>query len=216
MTITLITAGPSPFGRKVAVALLEKGISFETILDTPWSGETITRHHSPLEQLPILLAGNETVFDSTLILEWIETRYPTPPLLPIDVDARLAARKRQVLGERLMEVAQTLILELHRPQPGADWVERQTRKIEGGLAALEQLYRVRGQSALDLGDIAVATTLLLFEHAVSAGYSPDIEVLHWRSRYPSLTAFVTRVEKYPSFVATRPQAMTLDLTETVA
>ena len=51
----LINAGPSPYGRKVAVALHEKGIAFETVLDLPWAEAHATRVHSPLEQLPILL-----------------------------------------------------------------------------------------------------------------------------------------------------------------
>ena len=217
MALKLINAGPSPYGRKVAIALLEKGLDFDVVLDTPWAAGTITPHHSPLEQLPILIADGETVYDSSYILEWIETRFPEPPLLPTDIDARLAARKRQMLGERLMEVMTLLLFELHRPEPGKDWVDRQTRKMHGGLAALDALYADRAQAdeSLDLGDIAVATTLLVFEHAVRAGYSPDLPALQWRRRFPALTAFVERVEERPSFAQTRPQAMELDLTKTV-
>lgn len=215
MAFTLINAGPSPFGRKVAIALLEKGLAFDVVLDTPWGAETVTPQHSPLEQLPILLADGETLYDSAYILEWLETRYPTPALLPEDPAARLAARRCQMLAERLMEIAQLLIMELHRPQPGADWVARQTRKINGGLAALDALYGERGEGALDLGDIAAATTLLLFEHAVAAGYSPNIAALRWRGVYPALTQLVEKLEDRPSFVVTRPQAMALDLAETV-
>ena len=217
MAFTLINAGPSPFGRKVAIALLEKGLEFEVVLDTPWAAGTITPRHNPLEQLPILIAGDETVFDSGYIVEWIETRHPVPPLLPADPDARLAARKRQMLGERLMEIAQLLIMEMHRPQPGTDWIDRQTRKIDGGLAALDSLYEQRGIAGetIDLGDIAVATTTLVFEHAVRAGYSPDIAALRWRGRFPALTEFVESIENRASFVATRPQEMALDLAATV-
>ena len=217
MAFTLINAGPSPYGRKVAIALLEKGLDFDVVLDTPWAAGTITPHHSPLEQLPILIANGETVYDSSYILEWIETRFPEPPLLPADADGRLAARKRQMLGERLMEVMTLLLFELHRPEPGKDWVDRQTRKMHGGLAALDQLYEQRAITGetIDLGDIAVATTVLVFEHAVTAGYSPDIAAMRWRGKYPALTKFVVSIEQRPSFVATRPQDMALDLSATV-
>lgn len=217
MAFTLINAGPSPFGRKVAIALLEKGLGFDIEMDTPWAAGTVTPQYNPLEQLPILIAGDETLFDSGYIVEWIETRHPTPPLLPAEPDARLAARKRQMLGERLMEIAQLLIMEIHRPNPSIDWIDRQTRKINGGLAALDQLYEQRGIAGetIDLGDIAVATTALVFEHAVTAGYSPDIAALHWRGRFPALTKFVESVEHRPSFAATRPQEMALDLAATV-
>ena len=217
MALKLINAGPSPFGRKVAIALLEKGLEFDVQMDAPWAMGSVTPHHNPLEQLPILIAGDETLFDSSYILEWIEARNPAPPLIPADPDARLATRKRQMLGERLMEIAQLLIMEMHRLKPSPDWIDRQTRKINGGLAALDQLYGQREISgeAIDLGDIAVATTLLVFEHAVTAGYSPDIAALLWRGRFVALTKFVESVEHRPSFVATRPQAMALDLAATV-
>ena len=217
MALKLINAGPSPFGRKVAIALLEKGLKFDVQMDTPWAAGTVTPQHNPLEQLPILIAGDDALFDSAYIVEWIETRYPTPPLLPADPDARLAARKRQMLGERLMEITQLLIMEMHRSQPSDDWIDRQTRKINGGLAALDQLYEYRGipSVTVDLGDIAVATTVLVFEHAVTAGYTSEIAALRWRGRYPALTRFVESIEQRPSFVATRPQEMALDLAATV-
>ena len=106
----LINAGPSPYGRKVAVALHEKGIAFETVLDLPWGEAHATRAHSPLEQLPILLPDDgEAVYDSSFILDWLEWTHPMPALLPTQLSARLIARRQQVLGERLMEIAQSLI-----------------------------------------------------------------------------------------------------------
>ena len=45
---TLINAGPSPYGRKVSVALYEKGLPFRTIFDLPWAEAVETRQHSPL------------------------------------------------------------------------------------------------------------------------------------------------------------------------
>lgn len=95
-----------------------------------------------------------------------------------------------------MEIAQNLILEVHRRDPGQPRVDRQMRKLNDGLAALEQIYGARDMrhdTAIGLGDIAVATTLLLFEHAVVAGYSSDIEALRWRRKYPHLTTFAATV-----------------------
>ena len=217
--LTLINARPSPFGRKVAIALEEKGLEYTVRYDMPWGEGTCTPQFSPLEQLPILVtADGESVYDSTFILEWLEARYPAVPLLPAAVEPRLAAKQRQMLGERLMEIAQNLIFELHRPEPSAPWVERQTRKILGGLSELERLYAAKAQAggpALDLGDIAVGTTVLLYEFAVAAGLSPPIDALVWRGRYPKLTDCVERWERRPSFVATVPQSMDVNLRATV-
>jgi glutathione S-transferase len=219
MRFTLINARPSPFGRKVAIALLEKGISYTTQYDVPWGDQTCTPNFNPLEQLPILIDDQgETVYDSNYILEWLETRFPTPPLLPCDAEPRLAAKKRQMLGERLMEIAQSLIFELHRPDPSTAWIERQTRKLVGGFPELERLHADRRPAVdggIDLGDIAVGTTLLLFEFAVAAGLSPRIDALVWRGRYSGLTRFLETLEVRPSFAATAPQPMDVDLQATV-
>jgi glutathione S-transferase len=219
MPFTLINARPSPFGRKVAIALIEKGIEYEVQYDVPWGSETCTPEYSPLQQLPILLSPDgETVYDSTYILEWLETRYPSPALLPVEADQRLAAKHRQMLGERLMEIAQSLIFETHRPDPSTAWIERQTRKLHGGFATLEQLHQSRStssQTPIDLGDIAIGTTALLLEFAVSAGLSPPIEALVWRGRYAALTRFLEQLEIRPSFAATVPRPMEVDLQSTV-
>lgn len=219
MSFTLINARPSPFGRKVAIALIEKGIEYAVRYDMPWGSETCTPEFSPLEQLPILIDENgESIYDSTYILEWLESKFPTPPLLPKGVERRLAAKKRQLLGERLMEIAQNLIFEMHRPDPSTAWIERQTRKILGGLVEMERLHanhRADDDGSIDLGDIAIGTTLLLFEFAVAAGLSPAIDALRWRSRYTKLTQLVERLECRPSFVATVPRNMDVDLQATV-
>lgn len=220
MTFTLINARPSPFGRKVAICLLEKGIAFDVRYDVPWGSGTCTPEFSPLEQLPILISDTgEIVYDSSFILDWLEVRFPDPPLMPANLDDRLLAAKRRMLGERLMEVAQALIFELHRPEPSKPWVERQSRKVLGAMSELDRLYRARvltGAMRFDFGDIAVATTLLGLEFAVDSGLSPDVPTIRWRDRYPALVAMTRILELTPSFAATRPQMMEVNLQATVA
>lgn len=219
MAFTLINARPSPFGRKVAIALREKGLAYTVQYDVPWGEGTCTPQYSPLEQLPILITETgENIYDSAYILDWLEAKFPAPALLPEGVDARLEAGHRRLLGERLMEVAQSLIFELTRPQPSGPWVDRQTRKIKGGLAALEELYTpaARQDGPLDLGDIAVATTLLGVEFAIASGLSPEVPVLAWRGAYPALTARIAALESRPSFTATAPALMDVNLQSVVA
>lgn len=217
MAFTLINARPSPFGRKVAIALIEKGLDYTVQYDVPWGPGTCTPEYSPLEQLPILVtASGEKVYDSVYILDWLEARHPHPALLPDGIDARLDAKLRQLLGERLMEVAQAIIFEWHRPDPSAAWIDRQTRKVLSVLADLERRYVERGTPGnIDLGDIAVATTLTIFEFAVAAGLTRPIDAIVWRGRHPALTAFVDHIERRPSFAATVPQPMDVDLQATV-
>ena len=212
----LINAGPSPYGRKVAVALHEKGVPFETKYDLPWADAVETRQYSPLEQLPILLVpGEEPIYDSSYILQWLEAHHPTPALLPPDRDERLAALKLLTLGERLMEIAQAIIFETYRPQPSEQGIDRGTRKIVRGLAEVERLVATGKPPSVDrpihLGHIAVATTLLVWEFVVAEKMSPPIDAFVWRGRYPALTALVTELERRASFVATEPQSMNVDI-----
>lgn len=215
----LINARPSPFGRRVAIALIEKGVDFEVTYDVPWGPDTCTPEYSPFQQLPILVTPNgKTLYESGYILEWLETKFPEPALLPANPDRRLEAKYRQMLGERLMDFAQALVFEYNRPEPSQHWIERQSRKVVGGVQALEKAYSADGRIAgdpLDTGDIAAATTLLLFDFIAPAGLGPDLPEFRWRSKAPALADAVERLDQRPSFVATRPQPMDVDLKATV-
>ena len=219
MTFTLINARPSPFGRKVAIALIEKGLDYKVQYDVPWGNQTCTPEYSPLQQLPILIEEDgHCIYDSVYILEWLERRFPQPALLPSGTDAILEAKLRQMLGERLMEVFQSLVFELHRPDPSTPWIERQERKLKGVFAELDRIVEgrvVADHQPVDLGDIAVATTLLVLEFSVPAKLCPDIDIIRWRGRYPNLTRYVSALATRPSFVATVPQPMDVDLSATV-
>ena len=171
MSFTLINARPSPYGRKVAIALIEKGLRYRVQYDVPWGEDTCTPDYSPFQQLPILITDQrENIYDSTYILEWLEHVYPEPALLPRDNIALLYQKLIQMLGERLMEAAQTLIFEVQREAPSEAWVQRQSAKIVGGLAELEKQVagrEIHAGEPLMLGDIAAGTTLLAVEFAVA-------------------------------------------------
>ena len=216
----LINARPSPYGRKVAVALKETKIPFDVEYDVPWAGTTRTPEFNPLEQLPILILDtDEVVYDSTYILEWLELRYPESPLLPVDVDAKLAAKLLQMLGERLMEFTATIVFELQRAEPARAWMNRHESKLRRGLAELDRLLARRRPGVsepITLGDIAVGTTLQSIHFMMAHGLMADLEVLKWEERHPNLVEFVNALEERPSFRETRPEMMDVDLQAVVA
>ena len=84
-TVTVFDHPLSPYGQKVKIALLEKGVAFEAPLPgNIGSGNTggDFARISPRGEVPALLDGEVAIFDSTVILEYIEDRWPTPALLP--------------------------------------------------------------------------------------------------------------------------------------
>lgn len=219
MTFTLINAAPSPFGRKVAIALIEKGLDYKIQYDVPWGDQTCTPEYSPLQQLPILIEEDgHCIYDSVYILEWLERRFPTPALLPPGIDALLEAKLRQLLGERLIEVFGQIVFELQRSEPSAPWVERQERKIRRIFPELDRMLENRviaDDQSIDLGDIAVGTALLVCESVVAFGHCPDIDIIRWRGRYSHLTRYMAWLEARPSFTATPYRTMEVDLSATV-
>jgi glutathione S-transferase len=210
----LINAKASPFGRKVAVALIEKGIPFEMVFDEPWSDQTCTPHYNPLEQLPILIADDgEVAFDSTFILEWIERRFPSPALLPRDDDGILAAKRLQVLAEGVMMAAGGIVSELSRPAPGTAWIERQKRKVVGGIGAIERQIAGKDFAIGDRfgqADIGIGCNLSMLTF-MAADLGLDVPELGWREDHPALASYVDRLEARPSFQKTQPRSMAVDL-----
>lgn len=197
----LISATPSPFARKVRIALAEKGIPFELITEVPWDSATQTPKYNPLEKLPILLTQDgASVFDSRFILEWLEAYHPHPSLLPSDREERLAARQMEVLADGVCDAFVLYFFERQRgAQQSTEWLARQRRKIDGGVREIARLIGTREYAVGDrfsLGDIAAATVV----GYLSVRY-PDLDL---RSALPNLAAYSDRMERRPSFAASRP------------
>jgi len=96
---TRIYSGPlSLFGAKAQIAALEKGLAFELVM-VPFDRDDnyLPKHPevlrvNPKAQVPVLVDDEVELFDSTQIFEYLEDRYPTPPLWPREVAARARAR----------------------------------------------------------------------------------------------------------------------------
>jgi len=91
----LYEAPGSPYAQKIKIALREKGLAFDLEWpDSLGTGRTDDAFGTgnPRAEVPMLVDGAARIFDSTIILEYLEDRYPDPPLLPSDPAARAAAR----------------------------------------------------------------------------------------------------------------------------
>ena len=198
----LISASPSPYARKVRIALAEKSLPFELVTEVPWDSTTTTPRHNPLEKLPILILDDGTsVYESRYILEYLEAHHPTPPLLPPDIDGILAARKLEVLADGVCDAFVLAFFERQRApeRQSAPWLDRQTRKIKGGIAEIARLIGQRTFAVgerFGLGDIAVGS---MFGY-LAVRY-PELAVA---KAYPDLARYAAGLEARPSFATTRP------------
>ena len=83
--LKLISATPSPFARKVRVALMEKDIPFDLITVNPWNANESVHPHNPLGKIPVLITDPGTpIYESSYILDWLEVHFPEPALIPKD------------------------------------------------------------------------------------------------------------------------------------
>lgn len=203
----LISATPSPYARKVRIALAEKGIPFELATEVPWDSSTATPAYNPLEKLPVLvLPDGRGIYESRFILEWLEAKHPDPPLLaPAGTDDALAARQVEVIADGVCDALVLLFWERQRPEGhrSAPWAARQRRKLDGGLRALSDLADARGAgrewlvgARFGLADIAAGTVL---------GYLDVRFPEHpWRDLHPALARLADRLAERPSFRTTVP------------
>lgn len=203
----LISATPSPYARKVRIALVEKGIPFELATEVPWNSTTETPAYNPLEKLPVLvLPDGRGIYESRFILEWLEAKHPDPPLLPANTDDALEARQVEVIADGICDALVLLFWERNRAeeQRSAPWMARQRRKVDGGLRALSAMAEARDRGGHEwlvgerfgLADIAAGTVL---------GYLDVRFPEHpWRGQHPALVGKADRLAERPSFRATVP------------
>lgn len=203
----LITATPSPFARKVRVALIEKRLPFEEIVDTPWNPEAVAPAHNPLGKIPVLILDDgREIYDSRVIVGYLETLEAPPALIPSDPAARVEVRQIEALADGVSDAVMLTVLEQNRRAglQSGDWLARQRRKIEQGTAELARLLGGRAQFVGDgftLADIAAGAAL---------GYL-DLRLpeYRWRADLPALAAYSDRIEARDSFARTRPAAQTI-------
>ena len=130
--LKLLSATPSPFARKVRVALLEKTIPFELITINPWDVSTDIEAYNPLAKIPVLIIeNNDALYESSFILEWLELEYPNPTLISLKPSEYKKMKQIQVLTDGICDAFILLFFEQLRDKDrqSRPWIERQLKKI---------------------------------------------------------------------------------------
>lgn len=199
----LIASATSPFARKVRIVFAEKGLPCDFIVDVPWNADTEVPKFNPLGKVPVLLRDDgDTLYDSRVIVEYLEQVKPWPMLIPAEAEAMIAVKKWEALADGVSDAAAAIFIERKRPeaQQSADWILRQQAKIDNGLAtmntSLQGPYCI-GQN-FTLADIAVGSCLGYLDFRFAE--------IDWRGRHPALGALAEKLAARPSFVETLPRA----------
>lgn len=197
----LIGSLTSPFVRKVRVALIEKNLPYEFVIDVPWNADTHVPDYNPLGKVPTLIGDDGSVwFDSNMLLEYLEANYPETQLIPRDRQQALTVWQSITLADGIADAAVAIFLEKKRsPQKqDDDWIVRQNGKIMRGLMALEREAhnKIWLHDIFGAADIAAGCMLLWLDFRL-----PQLE---WRTSFPALNALSERLSTRASFLQTVP------------
>lgn len=190
----------SPYARKVRVLIRERGaldLFVEEIVNPLETGETL-RRVNPLGKIPVLLSSSEApLFDSPLIIEYLDAVLPGEHLLPSEGENRWRVLRQQALADGIMDAALAMTFEKMRVDaaPSAFWMVRWREAVSRGVLELEN--RSEELHPLpDIGSIAIACAL---------GYLDlRCEQLHWRKHAPVLAGWYAKAAERQSMRDTTP------------
>ena len=192
----------SPYARKVRIALLEKRIDCQLEVINPWDDSVALKGINPLGKVPTLLLDDGTVlYDSRVIVEYLDALSPVSKLLPGDTRGLMQVKRWQALADGILDAGTAVFHERKRPttEQSDSAARRQYGKIEAGLEALSLELADRPWcygNGMTLADISVGACL--------GWLSLRLPELEWRTRYPNLELLFDKLETRQSFIDTVP------------
>ncbi|MBL0720919.1 glutathione S-transferase N-terminal domain-containing protein [Piscinibacter sp. Jin2] len=205
----LIGSLTSPYVRKVRVVMAEKKLDYKFVQDNVWAEDSTISEANPLGKVPCLvMEGGEAIFDSRVIVEYVDTLSPVGKLLPAASRERVEVRTWEALADGLLDAAVSARLEATWPgrsetERSQAWIDRQMGKVHASLKAMSQglgdrPWCIGGSTHLGLADIAVGCALGYLDFR-----NPEID---WRDRHPNLGKLFEKLAQRPSFIDTAPPA----------
>ncbi|MEO8925395.1 MAG: glutathione S-transferase family protein [Caldimonas sp.] len=189
----VIYSGPlSMFGAKIEIAAREKGIAFDLVMVSfdfvrgyaPKHPEVL--RINPKRQVPVLVDGDVEIFDSTQIFEYLEDRWPEPPLWPRSIASRAEARRLEHCSDEVLFPHVIRLMNLRGdpdPVDTPEWKQAQAG-IEAYYFAMEQLLRdcdyVAGQ--FSYADIALYMAQFFAARHTVPMTAKCPNLLAWRKR----------------------------------
>ncbi len=201
----LIGAVTSPYVRKVRIVMAEKKLDYEFVQEDVWSPATTIGQSNPLGKVPCLvMEGGEALFDSRVIVEYVDTLSPVGKLIPGTGRERAEVKTWEALADGVLDALILARLEASwggrsAEQRSQAWIDRQIAKTHASLAAMD---RGLGDKQfchgvhLSLADIAVGCALGYLDFRFAQ--------IDWRAAHPNLARLQEKLMQRQSFIDTRP------------
>ncbi len=201
----LLGSTSSPYVRKVRVVMAEKKLDYDFVTEDVWSADTTISESNPLGKVPCLvMEGAEALFDSRVIVEYLDTLSPVGKLIPPVGRERAEIKTWEALADGLMDASILARLEATwtgrtKAQRSQVWIDRQLAKVNATVKSMSSGLGDKpfcGGIHFSLADIAVGCALGYLDFRF-----PQID---WRTEYPNLVRLHDKLQQRPSFADTIP------------
>jgi glutathione S-transferase len=201
----LIGSTSSPYVRKVRVVMAEKKLDYELVTEDVWAANTTITQSNPLGKVPcLIMEAGEALFDSRVIVEYLDTLSPVGKLIPSTGRERAEVKTWEALADGVMDASILARLETIWPGRSAEqrstaWIDRQMGKVNDVLIAMAAALGDKAYCSgihLSLSDISVGCALGYLDFRF-----PEIA---WRSAHPALAKLQDKLAQRQSFIDTFP------------
>jgi len=200
----LLASLTSPYTRKVRIVLAEKKIECDMELVDVFPVENPVNAHNPLGKIPTLLLDDGTpLYDSRVIVEFLDGKSPISRLIPEDMRERVAVRRWEALADGVLDAGLLVRYESLRDkrERSAAWSEKQLARMRRGMAQMSAELAERPwchAERYSLADIAVGCCLGWL------GFRKPGDV-DWNREYPALARHYEKLMARPAFADTVPE-----------
>ncbi len=201
----LYSAPLSLFARKVEIILAEKGVGYERVMVPFSQTQGYSPKHpavlaaNPKAQVPVLIDGDLTLYDSTIIAEYLDEKYPAPPLMPSEPAQRAKCRLFEMEADEVLLLPVRKLMHRSEP-PGSGTEKRELQEVEAAKAEaaitsnFDLLAAKLGNRNFLCGDFSVAdiATFMVVHYGLRLG-GPTLE------KHEVLSKWYARLATRPSF-----------------
>ena len=201
----LLASPASPYTRKVRIVLAEKRIDCEIEQVDVQPVENPVNGHNPLGKIPTLVLDDGTpLYDSRVIVEFLDSVSPISRLIPDDLRNRVAVRRWEALADGVLDAGLLVRYEALRDkaEQSAAWVGKQLARMRRGVEQMQSELDGRAwchNGRYSLADIAVGCCLGWLGFRKPGGTD-------WHAEYPSLAQHYKKLMERPAFSETAPRA----------
>ena len=201
----LLGSKTSPYVRKVRIVMVEKKLDYVLVPEDVWSAQSTITETNPLGKVPCLvMEAGEALFDSRVIVEYLDTLSPVGKLIPTVGRERAEIKTWEALADGVLDAAILARLEAtwtgrSQAERSQAWIDRQMGKIHASLKAMSKGLGDKPFCAgihLSLADVAVGCALGYMDFRFAQ--------IDWRSDYANLHRLYDKLMLRPSFAETRP------------